>query len=109
GADPKLVAALADQLLTAENPVLVTGYAGRNEHASKAIDALSQFAGIAVYEANMTNNISHDAPCFIGLAADKAVPVADVGTPSAAAVPGFPPVAPTPAESYTDQLDTATV
>ena len=27
GADPKLVAALADKLLGAENPVLVTGYA----------------------------------------------------------------------------------
>ena len=74
GADPKLVAALADKLLTAENPILITGYAGRNEHASKAIDALAQFAGIAVYEANMTNNISHDSPCFVGFSPDKAVP-----------------------------------
>src|SRR5258708_40330457 len=49
GADPKLVAALADKLMTAENPILITGYAGRHDHASKAIDALSQFAGIAVH------------------------------------------------------------
>src|ERR1700761_5465265 len=29
GADPKLVDALAEKLLTAENPILITGYAGR--------------------------------------------------------------------------------
>src|SRR6202047_159215 len=79
GADPKLVVALADKLMTAENPILITGYAGRHDHASKAIDALAQFAGIAVYEANMTNNISHDSPCFVGFSPDKAVPNVDVG------------------------------
>src|SRR5271168_2485666 len=47
GADPKLIAALADRILTAENPILITGYAGRHEHASRAIDALAQFASIA--------------------------------------------------------------
>src|SRR5271163_2829480 len=41
GADPKLVAALADKLLTADSPVLITGYAGRNAQASRAIDELS--------------------------------------------------------------------
>ena len=109
GADPKLVAALADQLLTAENPVLVTGYAGRNEHASKAIDALSQFAGIAVYEANMTNNISHDAPCFIGFAADKAVPDADVGILVDVDVPWFPSDVQTHEKSFWAHIDIDTL
>ena len=90
GADPKLVAALADKLLTAENPVLITGYAGRHAHASAAIDALAQFAGIAVYEGNVTNNISHDSPCFVGFAPDKAVPNADVGILVDVDVPWFP-------------------
>jgi acetolactate synthase-1/2/3 large subunit len=90
GGDPKLVSALADKLLTAENPILITGYAGRHAHASRAIDALSQFAGIAVYEANMTNNISHDSPCFVGFSADKAVPEADVGLLVDVDVPWFP-------------------
>ena len=90
GADPKLVAELADKVLTAENPVLITGYAGRHEHASKAIDALAQFAGIAVYEGNVTNNISHDSPCFVGFAPDKAVPNADVGILVDVDVPWFP-------------------
>jgi acetolactate synthase-1/2/3 large subunit len=90
GGDPKLVGALADKLLTAESPILVTGYAGRHERASRAIDALAQFAGIAVYEANMTNNISHDSPCFVGFTADKAVPEADVGLLVDVDVPWFP-------------------
>jgi acetolactate synthase I/II/III large subunit len=90
GADPKLIAALADRLLTAENPVLITGYAGRNAHASKSIDALAQFAGIAVYEGNGTNNIAQDSPCFVGFAPDKAVPNADVGLLVDVDVPWFP-------------------
>jgi acetolactate synthase-1/2/3 large subunit len=90
GADPKLVATLADRLLTADNLVLITGYAGRNTHASEAIDALAQFAGIAVYEANMTNNISHDCPCFVGFVPDKAVPNADLGILVDVDVPWFP-------------------
>jgi acetolactate synthase-1/2/3 large subunit len=89
-ADPELVATLAEKLLTAENPVLIAGYAGRNARASKAIDALAQFAGIAVYESNMTNNISHDSPCFIGFSADQAVGAADVGLLVDVDVPWFP-------------------
>jgi acetolactate synthase I/II/III large subunit len=90
GADPKLVATLAEKILAAENPILITGYAGRNAQASRAIDELSQFAGIAVYEANVTNNISHENPCFVGFSADKAVPQADVGLLVDVDVPWFP-------------------
>jgi acetolactate synthase-1/2/3 large subunit len=90
GADPKLVAALVDRILTAESPILITGYAGRHAHASRAIDALAQFAGIAVFEANMTNNISHDSPCFVGFAPEKAIPDADVGLLVDVDVPWFP-------------------
>jgi len=90
GADPKLVTALAEKLLAAESPILITGYAGRHAHASRAIDALAQFAGIAVYEANMTNNISHQSPCFVGFSPDKAVPKADVGLLVDVDVPWFP-------------------
>src|SRR5271170_1127580 len=90
GADPKLVKMLADELLAADQPILTTGYAGRHAHASQAIDALAQSAGIAVYEANMTNNISHTSPCFVGFSADKAVPQADVGLLVDVDVPWFP-------------------
>jgi acetolactate synthase I/II/III large subunit len=90
GADPKLVETLADRLLTAENPTLITGYAGRHAHTSRAIDALAQFAGIAVYEVHGTNNISHDSPCFVGFSAEKAVPKTDVGLLVDVDVPWFP-------------------
>jgi len=109
GADPKLVAALAERLLTAENPILIAGYAGRNEQASEMIDALAQFAGIAVYEANMTNNISHASPCFIGFAADKAVPQADVGILVDVDVPWFPSDVQTKEKSFWAHIDIDTL
>src|SRR5579862_4583609 len=108
-ADPKLIAALADQLLTAENPILITGYAGRHAHASRAIDELSQFAGIAVYEANMTNNISHDSPCFVGFSPDKAVPEADVGILVDVDVPWFPSDVKTKEKSFWAHIDIDTL
>jgi len=109
GADPKLVAALAERLLTAENPILIAGYAGRNEQASEMIDALAQFAGIAVYEANMTNNISHASPCFVGFAADKAVPQADVGILVDVDVPWFPSDVQTKEKSFWAHIDIDTL
>ncbi|HTV28753.1 MAG TPA: thiamine pyrophosphate-requiring protein [Xanthobacteraceae bacterium] len=109
GADPKLVATLADRLLTADNPVLITGYAGRNVHASEAIDALARFAGIAVYEANMTNNISHDSPCFVGFVPDKAVPNADVGILVDVDVPWFPSDVQTNEKSFWAHIDIDTL
>ena len=109
GADPKLVAALAERLLSAENPVLITGYAGRSEQAAEMIDAVAQFAGIAVYEANMTNNISHASPCFVGFAADKAVPQADVGILVDVDVPWFPSDVQTKEKSFWAHIDIDTL
>ncbi len=109
GADPKLVAALSDRLLTADNPILITGYAGRNVHASEAIDTLAQFAGIAVYEANVTNNISHDSPCFVGFAPDKAVPDADVGILVDVDVPWFPSDVQTNEKAFWAHIDVDTL
>src|SRR5580658_3763978 len=109
GADPKLVAELAEKILTAENPILITGYAGRHAHASRAIDALAQFAGIAIYEANMTNNISHESPCFVGFSADKAVPEADVGLLVDVDVPWFPSDAQASEKSFWAHIDIDTL
>jgi acetolactate synthase-1/2/3 large subunit len=90
GADPKLVAQLVDRLLTAESPILITGYAGRNPRSSELINELAEFAGIAVFESNMANNISHESPCFIGFQPDKHLPKADVGLLVDVDVPWFP-------------------
>ena len=90
GADPALIAQLADQLLEAEHPILITGYAGRNARASQLILELAEFAGIAVFEGNATTNISHDSPCFLGFQPGKHLPKADVGLLVDVDVPWFP-------------------
>jgi acetolactate synthase-1/2/3 large subunit len=109
GADPKLVGELADRLLKAENPILITGYAGRHARGSEAIDALAQFAGIAVYEANQTNNISHASPCFVGFAPEKAIPQADVGLLVDVDVPWFPAAVQPDKESFWAHVDIDTL
>jgi acetolactate synthase-1/2/3 large subunit len=90
GADPALVAQLADKLLTAKHPILITGYAGRSVRASELIGELAEFAGIGVFEGNATTNISHDSPCFVGIQPGKDVPKADVGLLVDVDVPWFP-------------------
>ena len=90
GADPKLVAALAERLLAAERPILITGYGGRNRHAAQMIDEVAEFAGIGVFEAHSSSNISHESPCFAGFAPGKSVTEADVGILVDVEVPWFP-------------------
>src|SRR5262245_2750979 len=107
GADPKLVSQLVDRLLTAENPLLITGYAGRNPRASELINELAEFAGIAVFESNMTNNISHESPCFIGFQPDKHLPKADVGVLVDVDVPWFPSDVQANHSTFWAHIDTA--
>jgi acetolactate synthase I/II/III large subunit len=90
GADPQLVSQLAERLLAAESPILITGYAGRKPRASELIAELAELAGIAVFESNMTSNISHEQPCFVGFQPDKHLATADVGLLVDVDVPWFP-------------------
>jgi acetolactate synthase-1/2/3 large subunit len=88
-ADPKLVAVLVDKLLKAENPLIITGYAARHKHAANVIDELARFAGIPVVESNMTNNISHESPCFAGFSPNRHLAKTDVGILVDVDVPWF--------------------
>ncbi len=90
GADPKLIAQLADRLIAAENPILITGYGGTDPLAAQKIDEVAQFAGIPIYEANSKNNISYESPCFAGFSPDEHLPKADVGLLVDVEVPWFP-------------------
>ncbi len=90
GADPALIAQLADRLIAAEHPILITGYAGRKGRASELILELAELAGIAVFEGNATTNIGHDSPCFLGFQPSKHLPKADVGLLVDVDVPWFP-------------------
>ena len=51
-ADAASVAALADRLLAARDPVLMTAYCGRNPASVALLDELARFAGIRVFEFN---------------------------------------------------------
>lgn len=91
GADPALVQALAERLLTAGNPLLITAYAGRNAEAVAALDELARFAGIRVIEYHpLYLNIPHDSPCFAGFKPGRHVAQADVGLLVDVDVPWIP-------------------
>jgi acetolactate synthase I/II/III large subunit len=90
GADPKLVSQLVERLLAAADPILITGYAGCNPRTSALIGELAELAGIAVFESNMTSNISHDLPCFVGFQPNTHLAKADVGLLVDVDVPWFP-------------------
>ncbi|RZS80878.1 thiamine pyrophosphate-requiring protein [Pigmentiphaga kullae] len=90
GADPEVIGRIADALLGAEHPILVTAYAGRSPRTSAAIEALALGAGIRVFESNMVNNMSHEGPCFCGGQPGPHLARADVALMVDVDVPWFP-------------------
>jgi acetolactate synthase-1/2/3 large subunit len=104
-ADPELVSALAEKLLTAQSPILITAYGGRNPNTSRAIEALAEFTGIAVYESSPVNNISREAPCFMGYNPDRQISSADVGLLVDVDVPWIPRYTTPTSSTYWAQID----
>jgi acetolactate synthase I/II/III large subunit len=104
-ADPNHIDALAAKLLTAQSPILITAYGGRNPNTSKAIHALAEFAGIPVFEPCPVNNISREGPCFSGHSLDQQVPSADVGLLVDVDVPWFPNSTEASPSTYWAQID----
>ncbi len=83
------VAQLADKLLAAKHPVMVTSYAGRNLEAPALIEELARHAGIRVFEAGpLYLNIARASPCFAGMMPNIAD--ADVGLLVDVDVPWIP-------------------
>jgi acetolactate synthase-1/2/3 large subunit len=109
GADPAMIAELADKLIAAEHPVLICGYAGQSPKAPKMIEELAMFAGIAVFEGNQTFNISHEFPCFLGYSPNKHLPKADVGVLVDVDVPWFPADVSHKSGSYWAHIDIDTL
>jgi acetolactate synthase-1/2/3 large subunit len=69
GLDDDTVKLLADRLIAAESPAIITAYAGRDPACPPLLDALAQLAGIRVYESGPVYlNVPRDAPCFMGFA-----------------------------------------
>jgi acetolactate synthase-1/2/3 large subunit len=89
--DAESVDAIAARLLTAERPLLITAYAGRNHEAVARLDELARFAGIRVIEFNPIHvNLPHDSPCHGGFMPAKALADADVGLLVDVDVPWIP-------------------
>jgi len=90
-ADAAAIAAIAERLLAAKLPILVTAYAGRNPRAPGLLEELARFAGIRVFEFNPSHlNISRASPCWGGLQPGKHVAEADVGLLVDVDVPWIP-------------------
>jgi acetolactate synthase I/II/III large subunit len=104
-ADPADISRLAEKLLNAKTPILITAYGGRNPNTSRAIEALAEFAGIPVFEPTPVNNISREGPCFMGFSPDRDVASADVGLLVDVDVPWFPLSVEPSASSYWAQID----
>jgi acetolactate synthase-1/2/3 large subunit len=90
GADPAHIAVLAERLLAARDPILITGYGGRNRRTAELIDAVSQFAGIAVFGSSVSSNVSHDSGHFAGFSLEQALQDADLGLLVDVEVPWYP-------------------
>jgi len=106
GTDPENVRALAERLLTATNPLLITGYAGRNPGTVAVLDELARFAGIRVIEFNPVHvNIPQDSPCYAGQTPGKHVAEADVGLLVDVDVPWLPKFTPDNPETFWAHID----
>jgi acetolactate synthase-1/2/3 large subunit len=67
GIAPAQVEAIAEQLMSAENPVAFAAYLGRKPQAVEALDQLARTCGIRVVEFNSIDlNIPQNSPCFAG-------------------------------------------
>jgi acetolactate synthase-1/2/3 large subunit len=106
GTDPEIVRSLADRLLAASSPLLITAYAGRNPAAAGLIDELARLAGIRVIEFNpIYLNIPHDSPCFAGYMPGKHVAEADVGLLIDVDVPWIPKFTPENPATFWAHID----
>lgn len=109
GIDPGRVKALADKLLKAERPMLITGYGGRSRRTSDAIEKLSRIAGLRVFENAPVINIGREFPGFGGFRVAEFLPAADFGLMVDTDVPWIPrDTAPHP-DAYWAHIDIDTV
>ncbi len=106
GVDASAIDALAEKLLTAERPLLITAYAGRNHATVAVLDALARFAGIRVVEFNpLYVNLPHDSPCHGGFMPAKALAEADVGLLVDVDVPWIPSDMPDNPDTWWAHID----
>lgn len=80
GIEPARAQAVAEALMTAENPIALTAYLGRNPDAVAVLARLALACGIRVAEFNpVMMNIPQDSLCFAGADAAGLIAQADLG------------------------------
>lgn len=91
GVAPEMASRMARLLMSAENPLIVTAYLGRNHEAPAILGALAEEAGIRVVEASAHwMNLPQDHPCHMGFDAGAFLPRSDVGMLLDVDVPWMP-------------------
>ena len=104
GSDPEIVERLADRLLEAKAPLLITAYAGRDPAASDAIQRLADYAGIRVIDFLSVVNIGREFPCFGGYTPETLADT-DVGLLVDVDVPWLPITMRDNSATYWAQID----
>jgi acetolactate synthase-1/2/3 large subunit len=80
GIEPVRAEAIAQRLMTADNPVAFAAYLGRKPHAVEALDRLARACGVRVVEFNSIDlNIPQDSPCYAGIDPLPLLAQADLG------------------------------
>ncbi|MCC7183679.1 MAG: thiamine pyrophosphate-requiring protein [Rhodocyclaceae bacterium] len=106
GTDPHAIRAVAERLLAAREPLLVTAYAGRQLATPPIIDRLARLAGIRVCEFNTINlNISRKSPCFAGYQPAPFAQTTDFGLLVDVDVPWVPKTTRPNPNAYWVQMD----
>jgi acetolactate synthase-1/2/3 large subunit len=91
GLDPTLADELAQRLMQAQSPVVITSYLGRKAEAVRALEDLALLCGIRVLEFMPSHmSISRSHPCFAGFDPAKGLEGADLGLMLDVDVPWLP-------------------
>ena len=106
GATPAAIREMAERLMAAQEPLLITAYAGRQAQTPLLIDRLARLAGIRVCEFNPTHlNISRESPCFAGFKTDPFVRTTDCGLLVDVDVPWIPKYTTPNPDAFWIQID----
>ncbi len=106
GTSAEIIRGVAERLIAAENPLLVTAYAGRNPPAVALLDRLARLAGVCVCEFNTVHmNIRRDSPCFGGYQPARYAETTDLGLLVDIDVPWIPKTTRENPNAYWVQMD----
>ncbi|MBN2239789.1 MAG: thiamine pyrophosphate-requiring protein [Dehalococcoidales bacterium] len=76
--DPVLTDEIAGILVKAENPLIITGYSGRNPDSVEPLVKLAEGTGARVFSSQAYVNFPSDHPLFGGFGVDRFIKEADV-------------------------------